>query len=117
MAMSDVEAFEGEQGFERFADGGFVVDDEDAGSGGGVADRCDGWQDVSAGASGRTATASAATSGMYGGPCGSSAGTAWGARGWWGGLRRLRGKSRRKVVPAPGVLSTWILPACSCMMP
>ena len=86
-------AFELQQGLERFADCGLVVNDEDT-------DRA-----ARGGRSGALRRGMGATSDdwlasdMDGLPAGSA------------------GKSRVKVVPSPGRLSTRILPACSWMMP
>ena len=90
----DGEAFEGEKGVEGLADGGFVVDDEDAGEGG-----------VGGGA------------GLRGGLLGFQAWIASFVSGAAVVRAAVAGNSRRKVVPTFTSDSTRILPACSCMMP
>ena len=79
-------ALERQQDFERLADAGFIVDDENAGIGG----------VVGSGGSGQDSEGSR-------------------PQAWTEFLNN--GNSRWKVVPAPIALSTWILPACSWMMP
>ncbi len=98
---ADGEAFEREQRIERLADGGLIVDDEDARTAG----------DVVGGLRLRF--------GNYLGCLrhGSSSSQTPAHRLRLAGRAPEAGNSSWKAVPTPSSLSTWILPACSCMMP
>ena len=119
----DGEAFQGEQRLERFADGGLVVDDEDADVVGDAHGTLRLVQEILPG--GQRSQWSRSIRGAHGSQ---SFRHEWasfvrmlprGARRFAEGSREAEaaGKSRMKMVPTPTSLSTWILPACSWMMP